>query len=113
MLMNHGTSNVVNSDPGASPPPGTSTESQLAALKIRFAFTDESFVCDNETEVTATSRIAVAGHCLRSVLPDQFQQFVELARQHTVAIGHATQIALGYVGGAEAVEKIEEAPLRL
>ena len=54
-----------------------------------------------------------AGHCLRSILPDQFQQFVELARQHTVAIGHATQITLGYVGGAEAVEKIEEASLRL
>jgi hypothetical protein len=54
-----------------------------------------------------------AGHCLRSVLPDQLQQFVELTRQHAVAIGHATQVALGYVGGAEAIEKIEEASLRL
>jgi len=54
-----------------------------------------------------------AGYCLRSVLPDQFQQFVELARQHTVAISHTTQITLGDVGGAEAVEKIEEASLRL
>jgi hypothetical protein len=54
-----------------------------------------------------------AGHYLRSVLPDQFQQFVELARQHTVAIGHTTQVALGYVGGAKAIEKIEEASLRL
>ena len=53
------------------------------------------------------------GHCLRSILPDQFQQLAELARQHTVAIGHATQIALGYVGSTEAVEKIEEASLCL
>jgi hypothetical protein len=54
-----------------------------------------------------------AGNCIRSILPDQFQQFVQLARKHTVAIGHATQIALGYVGDAEAVEKIEEASLSL
>ena len=54
-----------------------------------------------------------AGHRLRPILPDQFQQFVELARQHSVAIGHATQITLGYVGGAEAIQKPEEALLRL
>ena len=54
-----------------------------------------------------------AGHCIRPILADQFQQFVELARQHTVAIGHATQIALCDVGGAKAIEKIEEASLRL
>jgi hypothetical protein len=54
-----------------------------------------------------------AGHRLWSILPDQFQQFVKLARQHTVAIGHATQIALCDVWGAEAIEKIEEALLSL
>jgi hypothetical protein len=53
------------------------------------------------------------GHRVRAILADQFQQFVELARQHPVAIGHATQIALGHVGGAETVHKIEEALLRL